>query len=83
MRFEFNKTEDISNLGVCIESVFYINPTISHIVKPRVVQKSALFFRISSDEDQYKMPLIGRTLNHTEGIDLVEEWINSLTQDCY
>jgi len=82
MRFEFNKTEDISNLGVCIESVFYINPAISNIVKPGVTERSALFYRISSDEDQYKMPLIGRTLNHTEGIDLVEEWINSLTQDC-
>lgn len=82
MRFDFNKTEDLSNLGVCIESVFYINPAISHIVKPGVTERSALFFRLSSDEDQYKMPLIGRTLNHTEGIGLVEEWINSLTQDC-
>lgn len=82
MRFEFNKTEDLSNLGVCIESVFYINPAISHIVKPGVTERSALFFRISSDEDQYKMPLIGRTLNHEEGIELVEEWINSLTQEC-
>lgn len=82
MRFEFNKTEDISNLGVCVESVFYINPSITHIVNPGITQRSALFFRISSDEDQYKMPLIGRTLNHIEGIELIEEWINSLTQNC-
>lgn len=82
MRFEFNKTEDISNLGVCIESVFYINPAISHIVKPGVLERSALYFRMSSTEDQYKMPLIGRTLNHEEGIELIGEWINSLTQDC-
>ena len=82
MRFEFNKTEDLTNLGVCVESVFYINPAISHIVKPGVLERSALYFRISSDEDQYKMPLIGRTLNHNEGIELIEEWITSLTQDC-
>lgn len=82
MRFEFNKTEDISNLGVCIESVFYINPAISHIVKPGVLERSALYFRMSSTEDQYKMPLIGRTLNHDEGIGLIEQWINSLNQDC-
>jgi len=24
------------------------------------------------------MPLLGRTTNHEEGIDLIEEWINSL-----
>ncbi len=82
MRFEFNKTEDLNNLGVCIESVFYINPAIFRIVKPGVLERSALFYRISSDEDQYKMPLIGRPLNHNEGIELIEEWINSLTIDC-
>lgn len=82
MRFEFNKTEDISNLGVCVESVFYINPDISHVVKPNEIEKSALFFRLNSNEDQYKMPLIGRTLNHSEGIELIEEWINSLSPNC-
>lgn len=82
MRFEFNKTQDINNLGVCVESVFYINPSITHIVKPGSVENSALFFRINSDEDQYKMPLIGRTINHDEGINLIEEWINSLTPSC-
>lgn len=82
MRFEFNKTEDLTNLGVCVESVFYINPAISHIVKPGVLERSALYFRISSNEDQYKMPLIGRTLNHQEGLDLIEEWINSLSGNC-
>jgi len=82
MRFEFNKTEDLSNLGVCIESDFYINSVISHIVKPGVLERSALYFRISSNEDQYKMPLIGRTLNHDEGIELIEEWINSLDPNC-
>ncbi|MCB0461951.1 MAG: hypothetical protein R2816_12440 [Flavobacteriaceae bacterium] len=82
MRFEFNKTADISNLGVCVESVFYINPTISHVVKPGVLERSALYFRMNSTEDQYKMPIIGRVQKHDEGLTLIEEWINSLSTDC-
>jgi uncharacterized repeat protein (TIGR03806 family) len=82
MRFEFHLSDDITNLGVCVPSVFYINPDISHVVKPGALEQSALYYRISSTEDQYKMPLIGRTINHDEGIALIEEWINSLTVDC-
>ena len=82
MRLEFRDTEDVANLGVCVESVFYINPVISNIVKPGVTQRSALYYRMNSNEDQYKMPLIGRTLNHEEGIELIEEWINSLNVEC-
>ena len=82
MRFEFNKTADISNLGVCVESVFYINPTVSHVVKPGDLDKSALYFRMSSIEDQYKMPIIGRQLKHDEGVGLIEQWINSLDPNC-
>jgi hypothetical protein len=28
------------------------------------------------------MPLLGRTLKHQEGVQLIEEWINSLTMNC-
>ena len=83
VRFEFDKTQNLTNLGVCVESIFYINPDISEIIKPNDPENSALFYRLSSDQDQYKMPLIGRTLNHQEGINLIEEWINSLDPNCH
>jgi len=82
MRFAFNETEDLSNLGVCVESIFYINPDMSYVVKPQDIDNSALYYRLNSDQDQYKMPLIGRTLKHEEGVKLIEEWINSLNTDC-
>lgn len=82
LRFDFNKTEDLSNLGVCVENMFYINPDISHIVNPNSIESSALFYRLSSEEGIFKMPFIGTTLNHEEGINLIEDWINSLTQEC-
>jgi uncharacterized repeat protein (TIGR03806 family) len=78
MRFEFNQSSDIDNLGVCVESGFYINSGISQVVHPGDTDKSALFFRINSIEEQYKMPILGRTMRHNEGIQLIEEWINSL-----
>lgn len=78
MQFAFNQSADIDNLGVCIESSFYINSGISHVVNPRSVDKSALFFRMNSIEEQYRMPILGRTMRHNEGIQLIEEWINSL-----
>jgi hypothetical protein len=62
--------------------MFYINPDISHIVNPNSIESSALFYRLSSEEGIFKMPFIGTTLNHEEGINLIEDWINSLTQEC-
>jgi uncharacterized repeat protein (TIGR03806 family) len=82
MRFEFHLSDDITNLGVCVPNVFYINPTISHVVKPSTLERSALYFRINSTEEQYRMPLIGRSVKDEEGVALIEEWINSLTTDC-
>ena len=82
MRFEFNLSEDIDNLGVCIDPGFYINEDLEKIVTPGYAEQSVLHFRISATEDEYRMPLIGRTLVHEEGVQLIEQWINSLNSDC-
>jgi len=33
-------------------------------------------------EEEYRMPLLGRSLVHQEALDLVEDWIISLEIDC-
>jgi hypothetical protein len=33
-------------------------------------------------EEEYRMPLLGRSLVHQEAVDLIEEWITSLEIDC-
>jgi hypothetical protein len=33
-------------------------------------------------DGQYKMPQFGQSLVHTEAMELMEEWINSLNQSC-
>jgi len=82
-RFSFEFTEDPVNMGVCVTSDTPI-PGLegAKIVEPGDPDQSVLFFRLSSVEEQYRMPLLGRTIQHEEGVALIEEWINSLTQTC-
>ena len=39
-------------------------------------------YRVSSNDESERMPLLGRTVVHDEGVALIEEWISSLTQTC-
>jgi len=82
MRFAFSETDDLSNMGVCVEPDTQIDNSIPYIVAPGYPERSVLFFRISSTLEQNRMPLLGRTLQHEEGVRLIEEWINSLVVTC-
>jgi uncharacterized repeat protein (TIGR03806 family) len=77
MRFAFHLTENTANLGVCVEPETQFIPN-SYIVKPNDTDLSILYYRINTTDESFRMPLLGRTINHEEGIDLIEEWINSL-----
>ncbi|SDR72456.1 conserved hypothetical protein, HNE_0200 family [Formosa sp. Hel1_31_208] len=81
MRFGFNENGDDTNKGVCVEPDTQIAGT-SFIVTPGNIDTSVLRFRINSIEEQNRMPIIGRTLKHEEGVRLIEEWINSLSGEC-
>jgi hypothetical protein len=37
---------------------------------------------MTSNEEQYRMPLIGRSIVHDEAIEMIEEWIISLEDNC-
>lgn len=78
MRFSFDKTGDFKNMGVGVKHSFQLEEELSHIITPGKAEDSALLFRISSTLDEYKMPIIGRNLQHKEGVLLIEQWINSL-----
>jgi uncharacterized repeat protein (TIGR03806 family) len=81
MRFQFDLTSDVTNLGVCVDPDTTIPPN-TKIVVPGNKDESVLYFRVNTTEEQYRMPLLGRTLIHEEYVTLVEEWINSLSQTC-
>lgn len=81
MRLAFNENDDDVNKGVCVTPDTQISP-FTHIISSGQIDKSILHFRLSSTEEQYRMPLLGRTLQHAEGVRLIEEWINSLEGEC-
>lgn len=81
MRFAFNESADPVNLGVCVDPDTNI-PPYTKIVDPGSKETSVLHFRFSTTQEQYRMPLFGRTLVHEEALALIEAWIDSLTENC-
>jgi uncharacterized repeat protein (TIGR03806 family) len=82
MRFDFISTEDFTNIGVCVDAETDLGFNLGHIVEPGDARNSVLHFRINSLEPSTRMPLLGRTLRHKQGVDLIEEWIETLNVDC-
>ncbi len=81
MRFAFAENDDDTNIGVCVTPDTQIEP-FTKIIVPGNTASSLLVFRLSSIQEQYRMPLLGRTLKHDEGVRLIEEWINTLNYEC-
>jgi uncharacterized repeat protein (TIGR03806 family) len=81
MRFAFSESSNLANMGVCIDSqdMSDFPPALSKVVNPNNINRSMLYYRLNTESESYRMPLLGRTKIHTEGIALVEEWINSLS----
>jgi uncharacterized repeat protein (TIGR03806 family) len=82
MRFGFAQTgENNTNMGVCVntEDMQGFSSSLAKIVTPGNINKSMLYHRINTTDEAYRMPLHGRTLIHTEGVALMEQWINSLS----
>lgn len=83
MRFAFSQTGSANgntNMGVCVdtEDMQGFPSNLAKIVTPGNTFKSMLHYRINTTNETYRMPLHGRTLIHTEGVALMEQWINSL-----
>jgi len=81
VRFAFGDYLGEESLGACIDPETQVSP-YSKIVEPGNVQRSLMHFRLSTTQEEYRMPLLGRTLAHDEGVLLLEEWIASLTITC-
>lgn len=83
MRFAFDENELLENRGVCIDPDDSF-PELEHqkIIKPGDPENSVLFARLSTNAQNRKMPLLGRNSIHEEGLELLEEWILSLTDSC-
>lgn len=79
IRLAFNETANPANLGVCIPPQEDINADLTNIITPSNSARSVMFYRINTTDESIRMPILGRTIIHTEGVSLLEEWINSLS----
>jgi uncharacterized repeat protein (TIGR03806 family) len=84
MRFAFHKTDNPDNLGICVEHQEPIGtaPYLTHIVTPQIPNRSVLYYRLNTTDETVRMPLKGRTVIHQEAVTLIENWINSLNENC-
>jgi len=79
LRFSFDKTNDLANMGVGVAAQHYLAGYNGRIVQPGNIGQSILFYRVQTETDNfYMMPPIGRTIKHDAGVQLIQEWINSL-----
>jgi uncharacterized repeat protein (TIGR03806 family) len=79
-RFNFSNT-DMSTFGVCLPPLFNIqdNP---YVINAGDAGHSELIFRMNTNEGSDMMPIIGRTIIHEEGVELIRDYINSLPNHC-
>jgi len=80
IRFNYSNT-DLTTFGVCMTPLFHNVPG-TYVINAGNANDSELVYRISSIQESEMMPIIGRSLVHTEGVQLIKDWINSLTVIC-
>lgn len=84
MRFAFSETGGVNgrtNQGVCqdTQDMAGFPGALSKIINPGNFNRSMLYYRLDTEEPSYRMPLTGRSIIHEEGVDLIKEYINSLS----
>ncbi len=82
MRFAYDETADPVNIGVCVPPDDPLLPQHTYIVAKGNIGRSLLHYRMNATDEAVRMPLLGRTIVHDEGVALLSEWINGLTPAC-
>jgi uncharacterized repeat protein (TIGR03806 family) len=82
LRLAYYETTNPDNLGICVEPDQFIQSGLNYIVSAGSYQRSMMYYRLNSTDESVRMPLMGRTLVHEEGVGLIEEWIDNLPQNC-
>ena len=66
-------------MGVGVPAQHFLLGYNGRIIQPGNIGQSILFYRIQTETDNfYRMPPIGRTTKHDQGVQLIQDWINSL-----
>lgn len=82
LRLAYSETAISANMGVCVEPDEFLNSALTYIISPSNTERSVMHYRLQSTNQNEMMPLLGRSVVHTEGLQLIEDYINSLTDIC-
>ncbi|MEZ9595797.1 parallel beta-helix domain-containing protein [Shewanella sp. 10N.261.52.F9] len=66
--------------GTCKSPVAYGGGSLGFDIVPGKPEESILHFRMESNDPGDRMPEIGRSLSHAEGVALINEWIKRLPE---
>jgi uncharacterized repeat protein (TIGR03806 family) len=82
LNLAFSQTSNPVNMGVCVEPVDFVSGDQTYIVAGQDAAGSLMPYRMNTTVQSDMMPTLGRSLIHTEGVELIEDWINSLDTTC-
>jgi uncharacterized repeat protein (TIGR03806 family) len=82
LRLAWHENADPVNQGACIPPDDPIEPSMTYIVSRGNAARSMLHYRLSSNDEAVRMPLLGRTIVHQEAVDMIATWINSMPEPC-
>lgn len=87
VRLNFTPQADYNALGFCVEPNININWNIPDINADQIFypgnhERSVVFYRMNTTENNIKMPMIGTTMIHQEGVSLINSWIDSFEEGC-
>jgi len=83
LSFEENGRDD--KIGVCVPFDEFVPgqpPGMEYTIQAGDAANSMLVYRLLAEEENVQMPLIGKSVIHEEGVDLLTEYINSLEDIC-
>lgn len=80
LQVEYNRPveENPGKFGVCKTPVAGGHQDYPNDVIPQDPDNSYLLFRVSTTDQRHRMPELGRSTVHTEGVSLLRAWINNL-----
>lgn len=70
--------------GICkpLASTAPAMPGYDYNIVPGMPESSAVIYRMNSTDPVLRMPVLGRTLTHTEGLELITAWVAELSGVC-
>ncbi len=83
LRLAFRESTIYENLGVCVTPDMTIpGYDETTLVVPGDAESSIMLYRVATSEEEFRMPMVGRSIAHDEFVALLTDWINSLDVTC-